>query len=133
MEGRPMRSLLDAKRVTAGLGVLLVLLAACTTQGAKQPGRGRIWRSQPAAAGSTVFPGGIAFSNSTDDIWTVNADGTGPRRLTTNPAHDFDPAWSPDSRRPDDRLPLGARREQRGLRDGVRRLPPAQREPGSAR
>ena len=53
-----MRSLLDAKRVTAGLGVLLVLLAACTTQGAKQPGRGRIWRSQPAAAGSTVFPGG---------------------------------------------------------------------------
>jgi TolB protein len=44
----------------------------------------------------STLPGRIAFSNSTDDIWTVNADGTGPRRRTTNPAHDFDPAWSPD-------------------------------------
>lgn len=105
-----MRSLLDATRVTAGLGVLLVLLAGCTTQGAKQPGRGSDL-AQPASsrpappasrAGAPVdvstLPGRIAFSNSTDDIWTINADGTGLRRLTTNPAHDFDPAWSPDGR-----------------------------------
>jgi TolB protein len=29
----------------------------------------------------------------------VNADGTGLRRLTTDPAADFDPSWSPDGRR----------------------------------
>lgn len=103
-----MRSLLDAKRVAAGLGVLVVFLTACTTQGAKQPGRGpdlaQPASSQPAQPASrasapvdvSALPGRITFSNSTDDIWTVNADGTGLRRLTTNPAHDFDPAWSPD-------------------------------------
>ncbi len=28
----------------------------------------------------------------------MNADGTGVQRLTNNPADDFHPAWSPDSR-----------------------------------
>ena len=30
------------------------------------------------------------------DIYVVNADGTGGRRLTRDPAEEFDPAWSPD-------------------------------------
>ena len=30
------------------------------------------------------------------DIYVVNADGTGMRRLTRDPAEEFDPAWSPD-------------------------------------
>ena len=30
------------------------------------------------------------------DIYVVNADGTGRRRLTRDPAEEFDPAWSPD-------------------------------------
>jgi TolB protein len=30
------------------------------------------------------------------DIWLVNADGSNPRRLTTDPAHDTDPSWTPD-------------------------------------
>jgi TolB protein len=33
------------------------------------------------------------------DVYVVNADGTGLRRLTTNPGDDFDPSWSPDRRR----------------------------------
>jgi len=36
------------------------------------------------------------FSNGTSDIWIVNADGSGLRRLTRNPANDFDPALSLD-------------------------------------
>jgi dipeptidyl aminopeptidase/acylaminoacyl peptidase len=32
------------------------------------------------------------------DLWLVNADGTGLRRLTSNPAGDSDPAWHPDGR-----------------------------------
>ena len=30
------------------------------------------------------------------DIYVVNADGTGRKRLTRDPAEEFDPAWSPD-------------------------------------
>jgi TolB protein len=33
------------------------------------------------------------------DVYVVNADGTGLRRLTTNPGDDFDPSWSPDRTR----------------------------------
>ena len=29
----------------------------------------------------------------------MNADGSGATRLTSDPAVDFDPAWSPDGRR----------------------------------
>jgi dipeptidyl aminopeptidase/acylaminoacyl peptidase len=32
------------------------------------------------------------------DIWLVRTDGSGLRRLTTDPASDFNPLWSPDSR-----------------------------------
>jgi Tol biopolymer transport system component len=30
------------------------------------------------------------------DLWVVNADGSGLERLTTDPANENDPAWSPD-------------------------------------
>lgn len=30
------------------------------------------------------------------DIWIIRADGTGARRLTTDPANDSDPSWTPD-------------------------------------
>jgi Tol biopolymer transport system component len=33
------------------------------------------------------------------DIYVVNADGTGRRRLTRDPAEEFSPAWSPDGTR----------------------------------
>jgi Tol biopolymer transport system component len=33
------------------------------------------------------------------DIYVMNADGSGLRRLTRSPQHDGDPAWSPDGRR----------------------------------
>jgi TolB protein len=35
-------------------------------------------------------------SNSDSDIYTINADGTGLRRLTTGSATDRSPSWSPD-------------------------------------
>jgi Tol biopolymer transport system component len=35
----------------------------------------------------------------TRDIYVMNADGSGVQRLTTDPADDIDPAWSPDSQR----------------------------------
>jgi Tol biopolymer transport system component len=57
-------------------------------------------REHPAAAAATG--GRIAFSaglHGHEDIYVVDADGTGLRRLTTDPAADFDPTWSPDGRR----------------------------------
>ena len=34
-----------------------------------------------------------------EDLHVMNADGSGQRRLTRNPARDVDPLWSPDGRR----------------------------------
>jgi TolB protein len=34
-----------------------------------------------------------------EDVYVVNADGSGLRRLTNDPGADFDPSWSPDGRR----------------------------------
>ncbi len=34
-----------------------------------------------------------------DDIWIVNADGTGARFLVGGPAGEYDPDWSPDGTR----------------------------------
>jgi Tol biopolymer transport system component len=43
-----------------------------------------------------TLTGRIVFSNGTSDVWVVNADGSGLRRLTTNAANDFDPTLSPE-------------------------------------
>jgi TolB protein len=34
-----------------------------------------------------------------DEIYVMNPDGTGLRRVTTSPGMDGDPSWSPDGRR----------------------------------
>jgi Tol biopolymer transport system component/predicted Ser/Thr protein kinase len=55
-----------------------------------------------ASPTATPFGGGqgqIVFVSERDgnrEIYTMNSDGTDQRRLTTNPAKDWDPAWSPD-------------------------------------
>ena len=46
--------------------------------------------------------GRIAFSagpHPREDVYIVNADGSGLRRLTDSPGADFDPSWSPDGQR----------------------------------
>src|SRR5919204_2555687 len=42
---------------------------------------------------ASTLTGRITFSGGTDDIWTVNADGSGLKRLTLDPGEDFDPSW----------------------------------------
>ena len=34
----------------------------------------------------------------TSDIWLVNRDGSNPHRVTSNPAREMDPTWSPDGK-----------------------------------
>jgi hypothetical protein len=53
-----------------------------------------------APAALATFPGGngkIAFVRD-GDIWTVNPDGSGERRITRGPHVDDSPDWSPDGR-----------------------------------
>ncbi|HEY7344276.1 MAG TPA: hypothetical protein VH620_01860 [Gaiella sp.] len=44
-----------------------------------------------------VFTGGFGWQSS--EVYVVNADGSGLRRLTRNRAPDFGPSWSPDGRK----------------------------------
>ena len=37
--------------------------------------------------------------NGNSEIYVMNADGSGQRNLTRDPAQDGDPAWSPDGRK----------------------------------
>jgi Tol biopolymer transport system component len=46
----------------------------------------------------SMLIGRIVFSNGTDDIWMVRANGSRLEQLTTNPANDFDPTLSPDGK-----------------------------------
>ena len=60
-----------------------------------------------AAPAHAAFPGAngrIAFTSldwdyETADVWAMNADGSGAVNLTSHPAQDFAPAFSPDGRR----------------------------------
>jgi dipeptidyl aminopeptidase/acylaminoacyl peptidase len=62
----------------------------------------------PAGAAADAFNGRIAFTSfradpppglkRSGDIFSMNPDGSGLRRLTTNPALDRQPDWSPDGR-----------------------------------
>ena len=75
---------------TATLVLTLFLLAACS--GAAGGG---------APTGSPIdlsaLSGRIVFDN-LQDVWSVNADGTGLRRLTQSPWSEFQPTLSPDGR-----------------------------------
>src|SRR4051794_37291146 len=58
----------------------------------------------PPARGAVAENGRIAFTRDggavgTSSIWSVNADGTDERRLTTASGFSSSPAWSPDGKR----------------------------------
>lgn len=80
------------------LGIGLLVMTACSSNASHQPSAS-LAASQPAA--SHVTEGRIVFSAGgphAEDIYIVNLDGSGLQKLTTDPAADFDPAWSPDAR-----------------------------------
>ena len=55
-----------------------------------------LWEVLPVASAEN---GKIAFTSFRDgngEIYVMNADGTGQARLTSNPAYDGEPAWSPN-------------------------------------
>ena len=68
-----------------GMGVVLILVAIAV--------------ERPGGVASAEGKGRIAFAANVAgnwDIYSIAEDGTDLRRLTTDPADDVDPAWSPD-------------------------------------
>jgi TolB protein len=58
----------------------------------------------PHAMGGVYSPDGtrVAFTitqGGNSDVWVMNADGTGAKRLTRDPSLDLSPSWSPDGKR----------------------------------
>jgi Tol biopolymer transport system component len=96
------------------IGVMLavLVLTACTDEGvvappsptqvsgsiAAEPAIGDLVDVRGDPIDLSSLEGRIAFSSGTDDIYTVNADGSGLRRLTTSNDLEFDPTWSADGK-----------------------------------
>jgi Tol biopolymer transport system component len=97
------------------MAALVVIFAACTS-GETNPARSTKTSSStrpspfPAVSSSlgagpidlSSLTGRIAFSGGApgaEDVYVVNADGTGLRKVTTDPEAQFDPTWAPDGRR----------------------------------
>jgi Tol biopolymer transport system component len=86
---------------TAALFVLLVACSDGASPDSSQPtARASASASIPVGARSPVTSrsGRIVFDNF-EDVWSINADGTGLTRLTRSPGPDFDATWSPDGAR----------------------------------
>ena len=81
--------------------VAVPLEAASTESGPPLPGTACSMRSPPAHSGQPQAGGAslIAFASDREgdsQIYVMNADGSGQRRLTRNATTDTEPAWSPD-------------------------------------
>ena len=81
-------------RLFVALAAICALVSACSGGATSGGGSTRI----PVAAPATLR-GTIAYSTGAGDIWVMNADGSGRRRLTHSGAeNDFDPDLSPGGR-----------------------------------
>ena len=65
--------------------------------GAAAPGAGGSGGGGASGGGAQATNGRIAFARD-GDIWLVDGDGSDERRITSGPATDRDPAWSPINR-----------------------------------
>jgi Tol biopolymer transport system component len=94
---------MNARRALPTAAVFLLVVASSdgTSPDRPQP-TARASASPPSPLGTrspvTSLSGRIVFDNF-DDVWSINADGTGLTRLTRSPGPDFDATWSPDGAR----------------------------------
>jgi Tol biopolymer transport system component len=83
------------RRTVLGLCLAAGLAAGC---GDGRPAPPPATAGAPPARAGVEMSGRIVFG-SDDDLWRMNLDGSGRRRLTTTRGPQFDPDWSPDGRR----------------------------------
>ena len=84
----------------------LSIVPACASTPATVESPTPIESPTPSSSSENEIPisldslqGRIVFSDETNDIWSMRADGSRVRRLTSAPAQEFDPTWSPDGKR----------------------------------
>jgi Tol biopolymer transport system component len=107
-----MRDRSGTRRFRWFVSVGLFLLSACTSGTAPSTASTSTLASSATTSSRTssatgeidlsTLKGRIAFSGGTphsEDVYVINADGTGRSRVTSDPAADFDPTWSPDGSR----------------------------------
>jgi TolB protein len=108
------------RRGSSGMGerriivlVAVLTLAACTggekatpssstrlaSPSPGQPAIGELVDVRGEPIDLSSLQGRIVFSDGINDIHTINANGSGLRRLTRSSDLEFDPTWSPDGRR----------------------------------
>jgi Tol biopolymer transport system component len=95
-----------------GMALVVLLLTASTGGGENnsssspaapsgpsptQPAIGDLLDAHGEPIDVSSLQGRIAFSSGIEDIYTVNADGSGLTRVTRSKALEFDPTWSPDA------------------------------------
>ena len=98
---------MSSGRIRATSLAVVLLVAACGGPGVSSPSPSAAGSTQPSSGGGLVSvppssgggpisaSGRIVFDNH-DDVWAINADGTGLTKLTDSAGHDFDATWSPD-------------------------------------
>src|SRR5262249_54260266 len=94
---------MDPRRVLPIAAVLLQLAACSGGSAPHRPYPTARQSGSPSTPGPRIdigsLEGRIVLSDETNDIWSMRADATHVRRLTSSPAMEFDPAWSPDGSR----------------------------------
>jgi Tol biopolymer transport system component len=81
-------------RALLAAACICLLTGGCAGEEPEKQSSTRIPAANPETLGGTV-----AYSTLGGDIWVMNADGSGRRRLThSGPGNDFDPDLSPDGR-----------------------------------
>ena len=109
---------MDGSRI--GFAFMALAITACSVRSTATPGASSASSSRGPAAtapapastrspgigdlvdvrGEPIDPaslrGRIVFADGVNDLYSVDADGSGLRRLTSDAALEFDPTWSPD-------------------------------------
>jgi len=86
----------DPSHTYGSAGTYAAILTVTDNQGATGSVSDTVTVSPPSLAGKIAFTSNRDGNN---EIYVMNADGSGVTRLTDNPAIDQDPAWSPDGTR----------------------------------
>jgi Tol biopolymer transport system component len=92
---------MDARQMIDRAGLLVLVsvgIAGCGSHGKATAPKPAHSPAAHAPIALAELRGHIVFSLR-DDIWTANADGSSPRRLTSGRGPEFDPSWSPDGSR----------------------------------
>jgi TolB protein len=94
---------MDTRRILSTAAVFLLLVACSTNSTTDRPqptaGASASPSIPPGTRSAVTSPSGRIVFDNFNDVWSINADGTGLTRLTRSPWHQFDASWSPDGTR----------------------------------